>query len=522
MVLATLRRAGSWRLTYEILLTVLVTAGSTIPAVTAGVHPAAPWLVGVSTPILLVGRLVNPLAAYLAAAIVGLWTGGENSLLLAVLSVSFSYRAARWWQLAVGLAAAWACFLGAAWWWEERPDASTAVVLSAAFVLFAVFPAAAGRLVRRRRTLLAAMHRRNVLLHRQQDDIARQAQARERTRIARDLHDSLGHKLTLISLYAGMSRDGNAPLLRETSAAAMAELRQILGILGQDDTQSPVPSLTSLDELAQSARAAGSRVTIVGAGDDRPLAPLTEHAAYRVIQEGVTNALRHAHGGDIVLSLRYELDALVASVTNTAGRRVVRQTSGQGLLGLAERVRVAGGTLYHGATPDGGFRLAAILPYPESPADPATLADPAESALVAAAAGPAPPPAARADFAELVDRDRRRSRLTLAATTLAICGVLAICGAGLWLTTAFVTVDRATFDQARVGQDADEVRALLPDDGGISGAVGGVVAPDASCVDYRASLAEQLAVETGQDLIFRFCFRDGVLVDKQEFLDEGS
>ncbi|MGW4946136.1 sensor histidine kinase [Actinoplanes sp. NPDC004185] len=513
MTLAVLRRTGSWRLTYEILLTVLVTAGVTVPAAVAAVYPAVPWIVGVSTPLLVVLRLVHPPAAYAAAAVIGLCTGGENSLLLVVLSASFSYRVADRRQLVAGLAVAWACLLGAVWWWEEPLDGTTIVLMSALFVLLAVFPAATGRLVRRRRTWLAAMHRRNVQLHDERDEAAREAQARERTRIARDLHDSLGHKLTLISLYAGLARDENSQLLREASAAAMTELRQILGLLGQDDSQSPAPSLTGLDELAANARAAGSRVTIVRQGEERPLPALTEHAAYRVIQEGVTNALRHAHGGDIELSLRYETDALIASVTNTAGQRVARTTSGRGLLGLTERVRVAGGLLYHGTAAGGGFRLAATLPYPE---------DPAEAPRTAAADGPSPPPAARADFADLVDRDRRRSRFVLAAATLAIGGVLALCVAGLWLTTTLGTVQRDTFERVHIGQQATEVHALLPDDGGVTGAVGGRPVPGATCEDHRGAVLEQLAVVTGQDLIYRFCFRDGTLVDKQEFLDQRS
>jgi hypothetical protein len=198
-------------------------------------------------------------------------------------------------------------------------------------------------------------------------------------------------------------------------------------------------------------------------------------------------------------------------VISTAGRRVVGQTSGQGLLGLAERVRVADGVLHHGRTPEGGFRLAATLPYPaaDSTGEPA-----------GAAPGPLPPPAAEADFAQLVNRDRRRSRFTLAATTLAIGGLLALCGAGVWLSTTFVTVDRDTYDAVRVGEPEADVRSLLPDpDAGVTGGTGGRAVPGATCVDYQASLLEQLGSDTDRDLIYRFCYRSGRLVDKQAFLD---
>ncbi|MDP9792754.1 signal transduction histidine kinase [Catenuloplanes nepalensis] len=496
--LARLRAAGRWRVAYEIGLTLLVTAVVVLAAVTDPVHPFAPWLEGIAAPIVLLLRLRHPLPAYLAAALIGLVTGGANTVLLVVMSASLAYRAPWVWQVAAGLAGGWAAFTGAIWWWEGRPDLTDLVLASALFALFALIPAGAARMVRRRRVLLAAMHRRNVQLHSQQGEVARAARARERTRIARDLHDSLGHKLTLISLYAGMrsAGDEHAELLRETSAAAMTELRQILGLLGQDDEQPSVRSLDGLDELCTGARASGATVEIIREGTARPLAPLTEHAAYRVIQEGVTNALRHAHGGTIVVSLRYEPDALVAGVTNTAGQRIARQTSGQGLLGLAERVRVAHGMLYHGPTPDGGFRLAATLPYPGDSAAPA----------------PAVP-----DFAELVERDRRGSRRTLIATTLGILGVLALCCSGLWLTAALVVVDRDTYVSVRVGQSEREARDLLPDpQAGLSDVAGGRDVPGADCVDYQASPLDP----DGLDRVYRFCFRDGTLVDKQEFLDQ--
>ena len=502
-------RVGPWRTTYEICLMVLVTAVATVFAVTAGWYPLAPWLVGISTPILMVLRLRNPLAAYLAAALVGLATGGQNSLLLAVLSASASYRLARSWQVVAALAVAWVSYLLSVYWIEPL-TVELAVAFSALFMLLAVLPAGAARLLRRRRRLLAALHQRNVQLHTQQGEVARQAQTRERARIARDLHDSLGHKLTLISLYAGMlrtavdddQRSDAADLVRQTSSAAMTELRQILGILGQDDSQSSVRPLTGLDELAEQARASGAEVQIVRDGQPQPLAALTEHAAYRVIQEGLTNALRHAQGGAIVLLLRYEPDALVAAVTNTAGQRVARATSQQGLLGLAERVRIANGMLYHGSTPDGGFRLAATLPY---------LGD--EPAL----AEQASPPATGADFAGLIERHQRRSRLALAATALSVAVFLVLCVAGVWLVTALIVVDRDTYDAIRVGQPEDEVRAVLPDvDAAVTDAVGGREVPGASCVDYDSSFLDQLRTGSGPT-IYRFCFRDGTLVDKQAF-----
>jgi signal transduction histidine kinase len=482
--------AGAWRLVYEVCLVILVTAAATVAAVTPDLYRLAPWLVAVTTPALMVLRLVSPLGAYVAAALVGLGTGGQSVVLMAVLSASLSYRAARVWQVVAGLTAGWVCFVLAVRW-EMPLTTEWAVLASALFALLACAPAGVARLVRRRRTLLTAMHHRNLQLHSGQAEVARQAQIRERARIARDLHDSLGNRLTLISLYAGMMRSDEADLIRQASSAAMSELRQILGLLAQDGTQPGVRPLSGLDELAEQARASGAQVEIIREGEPRPLAAMTEHAAYRVIQEGLTNALRHAHGGSITILLRYEPDALIARVTNTPGRRTGQTTSGQGLLGLAERVRVANGVLFHGPAPDGGFRLAATLAY--------TADEPSPSPAVATA-GP--------DFASVVERHGRRSRIVLVTTAVSIAGFLVLCASGIWLTAAMVAVDRETYDAIRIGQPEDTVRAMLPE-------------PDetrtgtpAGCVDYPAALLDQLRTEA-DGMIYRFCFRDGVLADKQ-------
>lgn len=523
--------AGPGRLIYEICLVTVVTVGATVPAVLAGHYPLAPWLVGISTPILMALRLTNPFTAYVTAALVGLATGGQSTLMLVVLSASAGYRMARWWHVAVAWAVGWVSYLLGPLWTGPLL-AEVAITASVAFILLTVPPAGVARLLRRRRGLLTVMHERNLQLHNQQGEIARQAQTRERARIARDLHDSLGHKLTLMSLYAGMLRTADdeqrsaaADLVRQTSSAAMTELRQILGILGQDDGQSSVRPLSGLDELAEQARATGADVQVVRQGKPQPLAALTEHAAYRVIQEGLTNALRHAHGGSIVLLLRYEPDALIAAVTNTAGRRAVGATSGQGLLGLTERVRIANGMLYHGPTPDGGFRLAATLPHLGE--EPATADEEAGrqanqhlGAAVVADSADRQQPASSADFVAMVERDQRRSRLALIAATLAVPTLLVLCVAGAWLVTSLAMVDRDTYQAIQVGQPESEVRALLPAvEAAAVGAVGGRPVPDATCVDYYSSITDQLR-SGGTPTVYRFCFRDGTLVDKQVFQDQ--
>ncbi|GIJ46153.1 two-component sensor histidine kinase [Virgisporangium aliadipatigenens] len=512
------RAARAAHVAYELGLAMLVCSAATVAAAAPGnLTPALVWAVGLTTLVLIPLRLRHPVAVFVAGAVVGLCTGGENSLVLLVLSASAGYRAARWRPLCAAFGFGWLCWVVAAWLWEGRPGPIDLVVLSALFALFGVVPAIVGRMVRRRRAVVASMHRRNVDLHGRQAEVARRAQIRERARIARDLHDSLGHKLTLISLYTGTlptadeeQRAETAALLREASTSAMAELRQILGILREDDDGAgPVGGLDDLDDLAGTARATGADVRVTRDGEPRPLPALTTHAAYRVVQEGLTNALRHAHGAAVRVVLRYESSTLTAEVVNGRGDERAAQSSGQGLFGLAERVRLAGGSLYHGPTPEGGYRLAAMLPYPDSRTGAAD--EPA----------PQPPPGDSGDFAELVARGKRRSLLGLAAAAVGAVSVTVLCGVGVAFPEWMGAVDPDTFEAVHPGDTEKTVRAALPPASWAeTGAAGGSPVPEgASCVDYSAALLTQLREGS---LVYRFCFRDGVLVHKQAFQDGGN
>jgi hypothetical protein len=364
------------------------------------------------------------------------------------------------------------------------------------------------------------MHDRNVQLHQQQAVDAQQARTRERTRIARDMHDSLGHQLTLISLYAGALDSAPEPqrseavaLLRSTSAAAMSELRLILGILHQDDAGVAVAKpLTSLDDLVDASRGAGAQVSVTQTGQPRPLPPLVEHAAYRVIQEGLTNALRHARGAPVEVTLRYEPDALVAEVINGPGDPYQGATTEQGLIGLSERVRLAGGVLYQGGTPDGGFRLAAILGYEPG----AATGDRPVTQL------PLPP----GDFEAQNRRSAQTARSVLIGVAVAIVAIL-----GSLISIPFIViaaidtllVSKDTYDSIDVGDAEGAVRDQLPDpDNANNDAQGGGSTPSgARCVDYSASLQTQFENSFAHEVVYRFCFRGGQLVQKKRFEDKG-
>ena len=536
---AAVRTAGGLRLTYEISLAILLSVAATVASLGYDALPlAVNVVVAVATLVFVPLRLVYPLGAFLAGALIGVLTGGESAFVLFVLSASAGYRMRHVGRTVAAFVVALCCLLGAVWYWEDTRDLSSMVVLSLVFVLIAVLPAVVAWAMARRRLQVSAMHWRNVQLHDQQAAVARQARSRERTRIARDLHDSLGHQLTLISLYAGTlgsaseeQRAETVRLLRTTSASAMAELRQILGVLRQEDTDEPgmAQPLSSLEDLAAAARSAGAQVMLTRGGTPRPLPPLIEHAAYRVIQEGVTNALRHARGARVDVILRYEPDALIAEVVNGAGMPHDAPTSGQGLIGLGERIRLAGGVLYHGTIPGNGFRLAAMLLYQAGVPDgdggsdliPATPV-PSAPAGRAAATGPATATGA-GDFALLMSRSANRSRWGIAAVAVGIVAVLGLCCAALVLTP-MVSIRPETYNAIQVGQSEPEVREMLPDpDAAVTGAVGGdPPPPGATCIDYSASLLTQLEQDSEQDLLYRFCFSGGVLVTKAAFHNKAT
>ncbi|GGM01460.1 sensor histidine kinase [Micromonospora yangpuensis] len=519
-----IRPVGALRLTYEVVLALAFCALAPIAPLVydSGPLPApvAAVLATVTAAVVVPLRLVRPLTALLCAATVGVVVGDGGGLLVVMLCFSAGYRLRHLGRSLLALLLVACCWVATAVQLNVVGDLVDLVLTAAFFVPTHLVPALVGWAVGRRRRVVGAMHWRNVQLHSQQVAVARQARTRERNRIARDLHDSLGHRLTLISLYAGTlpaatgaQRDEHVALLRSTATDAMADLRQILGVLGQEEDGEEVgvaQPLDSLDALADSARSTGATFSLTRSGTSRPLPPLIEHAAYRVVQEGVTNALRHARGGPIDVALRYEPDTLVVEVVNGPGASHPGPTSGQGLLGLGERVRLAGGVLHHGTTTGTGFRLAAMLPYrvlaPESTADPHP--------------GPAAVPGmdAAGDFDLLVRRSAHRSRIALITLTVAITAVLGCCGAAVFFvaTAPPTTVAADQFAAVRIGQPETDVRQVLPPPAhAVDDETTEPPPPAATCVTYLAPLSEQ--VRSGEQVVlYRFCFRAGALVEKRE------
>ncbi|MEW1911407.1 sensor histidine kinase [Kitasatospora sp. NPDC085895] len=404
---------------------------------------------------------------------------------------------------------------------DGLPVRANLVVSSVGFLLLAVLPAVVGRYRAQRRALLTAVQERNAQLLRERAMIAHQARLRERHRIAQDMHDSLGHQLALIAVHTGaleVDRSLTGPqreavgVLRQAAAGAMRELREVVGLL-RDDTLPEAGGVEAVERLVEASRAAGAAVTLTRAGEPRPLPAASGHAAYRIVQEGLTNAHKHAPGAGITVSLRYEPDALVVEVHNgpppAGADGAVR--GGQGLTGLHERARLLGGMVHAGAAADGGFRLAGVLPYdgagrPEGADAGAGLPDDLGLDL------PVPP-----------DPTPRRSPALGCAVGAGLV-LLASVGALVWAVATFLhmldnaTLQRETFDALTVGSSEQEVRRQLPPGSrqltNDYRRQGPPVPAGASC-SWFVSGEDADALET--ETVLRLCFRDGRLVEKQHY-----
>ncbi|MCK2218171.1 histidine kinase [Actinomadura sp. ATCC 31491] len=195
----------------------------------------------------------------------------------------------------------------------------------------------------------------------------RLAVAEERARIARDLHDSAGHAISLIAVRAGAARlrqDGDARTLQaieELARQTAAEIDHLVGSLREDDAEPPAPlGLASLDTLIAHHRAAGLQVELDVAGAARPLGATADQAAYRILQQALANAARHGTG-DARVELDFTGAGFALTVTNPV-RGTPRRVHGHGLVGMRERASLAGGSL-DVTRPQGAYRLHARLPY---------------------------------------------------------------------------------------------------------------------------------------------------------------
>lgn len=206
----------------------------------------------------------------------------------------------------------------------------------------------------------------------------RSALLQERTQIARELHDVVAHHMSVIAIESETAQYRDPALAPETAASlatirtgavtALEEMRRILGVLRSGETGNlPQPALTDLPDLVKSIRATGVPVTLRLAGDTAALSPGRGLSAYRIVQEALSNAVRHAPGAPIEVRVEVgeEVGMWIENAPAAGGAPV--PGSGHGLLGMRERVTMLGGTLETGPTPAGGYRVAATLPAEEAP-----------------------------------------------------------------------------------------------------------------------------------------------------------
>jgi signal transduction histidine kinase len=246
-----------------------------------------------------------------------------------------------------------------------------------------------GSFVRVRRQLV-------LRLHAEQELRVHDTRLTERARIAREMHDVLAHRISLLSVHAGaleVSPDASpeevaraAGVIRTSARAAQEDLREVIGVLrtdpGGDASEPPQPTIADLDRLVEESRLAGLDVSFSDWLPDRPLPALAGRSAYRVVQEALTNARKHAPGQPVSVAIggepggSVEIEVVNRPASGEAGGRGERPSdhvgSGTGLIGLAERLDLAGGTLDHGTLGDGGFWLSARIPWTVGREEPGT------------------------------------------------------------------------------------------------------------------------------------------------------
>jgi signal transduction histidine kinase len=212
----------------------------------------------------------------------------------------------------------------------------------------------------------------------------RDALARERASIARELHDVVAHHVSMIAVRAGTAPYAISDLpppgqeafseIAQQARTALTELRVVLGVLrdpAKAAEAAPQPQIADVAALLDRVRSAGTDVSAVLTGPVRPLPATVELCGYRIVQEAVTNAGRHAPGSRVSVRIGYEPDALTVTVSNTAvpestrpGQREPLPATGYGLVGLRERVAMLRGQITAGPRDDGGFGVHAVLPAP--------------------------------------------------------------------------------------------------------------------------------------------------------------
>ena len=343
-------------------------------------------LLGLAVPVIF--RRTYPVQAFTVAAVSGAMQvafitrplGTDLSLLILLYTLA-AYRPRR--QSIPGLCVCLAGSFMATLRWTHNGLFQQVLLAGVIFSGTALVAWVLGDSMQYRRAYLTSLEDRAARLERERDAQAQIATAAERARIARELHDVIAHNVSVMVVQA----DGASYALRsepertaqalaaisQTGRQALTEMRRLLGVLRSDGEQAdlaPVPGLDQLRELLDQAREAGMSVSLTLEGPVRPLSEGAELAAYRVVQESLTNTRKHGGlGAAAAVTLRYEPNGLLLEVTDDGLGALgpAAEGPGHGLTGMRERIEMYGGTVEAGPLPAGGYQVTAWLPDGAAP-----------------------------------------------------------------------------------------------------------------------------------------------------------
>jgi signal transduction histidine kinase len=342
-------------------------------------HEPLVVLLALAAVVAVLWRERQPIPALLLAIVVTVAIPDDPVLLLPALVVLFAMASRRSWQLpvAAALAVAAASIVATAGWGGAL-DAGGLLGFAIGSAASSAAAVAVGLYAGTRRRLIDGLRERAERLDRERELLADRAVALERVRIAQELHDVIAHNVSLMVVQAqGLGAAIDDPRVASDTTAiahlgrqAMAEMHRTLRLLRADRAAAelaPQPRLANIDRLVEQARSAGLRIELTVCGQPRALTQSEDLSAFRIVQEALTNVVKHAASADTHVTLDYADEGLRLTIADAGDTpeapREQRHGDGQGLVGMRERVAMFGGTLSARPRAGRGFEVTALLPY---------------------------------------------------------------------------------------------------------------------------------------------------------------
>ncbi|MGY0017570.1 sensor histidine kinase [Streptomyces sp. YJ-C3] len=339
----------------------------------SGLTAAAPVALTLIRPILAwwLSLAAAPLLVMASSAELSPWTVGSivgHTAVMAVVAARTRPRTAAWMWVISGVYALFAGEVFGGWYGSDAFPMAVFSGVVLALVCMVQVSSSAKRQVAEERTVTAVERDKRTLLE-------------ERTTIARELHDVVAHHMSVVAIQAEAApyRVENPPpeleqafvTIRENAVAALTELRRVLGVVRAEDYEAPdapQPTLADLDRLLENVRDAGLTVSKTVTGAVRELPSGVELSAYRIVQEALSNTLRHAPGAEAAVEVSYVLGGLGLRIVNGRPDSLAKTSpgSGHGITGMRERVSMLSGEMTAGETADGGYEVAVFLPVAAS------------------------------------------------------------------------------------------------------------------------------------------------------------